>query len=39
MLVFIRTGDHKILAFRFWFQIAWNIEKEVTKKRGSAFGL
>ena len=33
-LVFIRTGDHKIPAHRFWFQVAWNIEKEVTKKGG-----
>ena len=35
-LVFIRTGDHKIPAHKFWFQVAWNIEKEVNKlkKRG-----
>ena len=33
-LVFTRTGDHKIPAHSFWFQIAWNIEKEVTKKIG-----
>ena len=32
-LVFTRTGDHKIPAHRFWFQVAWNIEKEVTKKK------
>ena len=32
-LVFIRTGDHKIPAHRFWFQVAWNIEVEVTKKK------
>ena len=37
-LAFIRTGDHKIPAHRIWFQVAWNIEKEVTKKGGSAFG-
>ena len=35
---------NKIPAHKFWFQIAWNIEKEVTKKKkkgggGSAFGL
>ena len=33
-LVFVRTGDHKIPAHRFWLQVAWNIEKEVTKKGG-----
>ena len=33
-LAFIRTGDHKIPAHWFGFQVAWNIEKEVTKKRG-----
>ena len=40
-LVFTRTGDYKIPAHRFWFQVAWNIEKEVTKKKGggSASGL
>ena len=32
-LVFIRTGDHKIPAHRFWSQVAWNIEIEVTKKK------
>ena len=32
-LVFTRTGDHKIPEHRFWFQVAWNIEKEVTKKK------
>ena len=32
-LVFIRTGDHKIPAYRFWSQIAWNIEREVIKKK------
>ena len=37
-LVFIQTGDHKIPAHKFWFSIAGNIEKEVTKKGGSAFG-
>ena len=41
-LVFIQTRDHKIPAHKFWFQIAWNSEKEVTKKKkgggGSAFG-
>ena len=37
-LVFIRTGDHKIPAHRFWFQVAWNIEKEVIQKGGLAFG-
>ena len=31
-LVFIQTGDHKIPAHKFWFQVAWN------KKGGSAFG-
>ena len=31
-LVFIRTGDHKIPAHRFWSQVAWNIEIEVNKK-------
>ena len=33
-LVFIQTGDHKIPAHKFWFQVAWNIEKEVTKNKG-----
>ena len=37
-LVFRRTGDHKIPAHRFWFQVTWNIEKEVIQKRGLAFG-
>ena len=37
-LVFIRTGDHKIPAHRFWFQVAWNIENEVIQKGGLAFG-
>ena len=30
-LFFIRTCDQKIPAHKFWFQVAWNIEKEVTK--------
>ena len=33
-LDFIQTGDHKIPALKFWFQVAGNIEKEVTKKGG-----
>ena len=37
-MVFIRTGDHKIPAHRFWFQVDWNIEKEVIQKGGLAFG-
>ena len=37
-LVFIRTGDHKIPAHRFWFQVTWNIEKEVIQKGGLASG-
>ena len=37
-MVFRRTGDHKIPAHRFWFQVTWNIEKEVIQKRGLAFG-
>ena len=37
-LVFIQTGDHKIPAHKFWLSIAGNIEKEVIKKGGSAFG-
>ena len=37
-MVFIQTGDHKILAHKFWLSIAGNIEKEVIKKGGSAFG-
>ena len=38
-LAFIRTGDHKIIpAHRFWFQVAWNIEKEI-RKRGVSIWL
>ena len=37
-LVFIQTGDHKIPAHKLWLSIAGNIEKEVNKKGGSAFG-
>ena len=38
-LVFIRTGDHKIPAHKFWFQVAWNTEKEVTTKGVSIWPL
>ena len=37
-LVFTRTGDHKIPAHRFWFQVAWNTEIEGTKKRNKKKG-
>ena len=37
-LAFTRTGDHNIPAHRFWFQVAWNIEKEVTKKKKKGGG-
>ena len=33
MFGFIRTGDHKIPAHRFWSQVAWNVEKKITKKK------
>ena len=33
-MVFGQTGDHKIPAHTLWLQVAWNIEKEVLKKKG-----
>ena len=38
-LVFIQTGDHKITAHKFFFQVAWNSEKEVTKKKGGGVSI
>ena len=38
LLHFVRTGDHKIPAHRFWSQVTWNIEIEVAKKRNNKKG-